>query len=68
MCLYLCGVYECVNIPGLLPVGELYIGAYNVVLVLGPVDSISSSRSLVVIGRQPTSVSLAVLWVAKGNV
>lgn len=34
MFLYLCEVYVCVNIPGLGPVGELYMRAYNVVLFL----------------------------------
>ena len=31
---YLCEVYVCVNILGLGPVGELYMRAYNMVLVL----------------------------------
>lgn len=34
MFVYLCEVYVCVNIPGLGPVGELYMKTYNVVLFL----------------------------------
>lgn len=55
MFLYLCEVYVCVYIPGLGPVGELCMRAYNVVLFLALAglnqgqkgSPISSSRSLI---------------------